>query len=223
MMTRREATTGFFASAALAAAPNIAAAQGIKPVDLPAPRTEGGMPLMSALKLRHSTREYSDRPLTSQTLSDLLWSAFGINRPNGDRTAPYWRHIMVIDVYAAMADGVWLYEPRNASLTAPPARRYPRANRSPGLRGHSAAQPRLCRPWRAYDRCFARGSPPLRVGRCRLYRPKCLSVLRLGGLGYGVSRGGRLSEARPDDEAAGSAIRDLCADGGLSSRLDIIS
>ena len=116
MMTRREATTGFFASAALAAAPNIAAAQGIKPVDLPAPRTEGGMPLMSALKLRHSTREYSDRPLTSQTLSDLLWSAFGINRPNGDRTAPYWRHIMVIDVYAAMADGVWLYEPRTHRL-----------------------------------------------------------------------------------------------------------
>jgi len=34
------------------------------------------------------------------------------NRPSGDRTAPYWRHIMVIDVYAAMAHGVWLYEPR---------------------------------------------------------------------------------------------------------------
>ena len=71
---------------------------------------------MSALKLRHSTREYSDKPLTSQTLSDLLWAAFGINRPNGDRTAPYWRHIMVIDVYAAMADGVWLYEPKTHRL-----------------------------------------------------------------------------------------------------------
>ena len=58
-----------------------------------------------------STRNYSDRGLTPQTLSDLLWAAFGINRPSGDRTAPYWRHIMVIDVYAAMADGVWLYEP----------------------------------------------------------------------------------------------------------------
>jgi nitroreductase len=76
----------------------------------------GGMPLMAALKLRHSTREYSDRPLSQRTLSDLLWAAFGINRPSGDRTAPYWRHVMVIDVYLAMADGVWLYEPRTHAL-----------------------------------------------------------------------------------------------------------
>jgi hypothetical protein len=47
-----------------------------------------------------------------QVLSGLLWAAFCINRPSGDRTAPYWRHIMVIDVYVAMADGVWLYEPQ---------------------------------------------------------------------------------------------------------------
>ena len=49
-------------------------------------------------------------------LSDLLWAAFGINRPSGDRTAPYWRHVMVIDVYAAMEDGVWLYEPKTHTL-----------------------------------------------------------------------------------------------------------
>jgi nitroreductase len=70
------------------------------------------MALTPALKARHSTREYSPRALSTQTLSDLLWAAFGINRPNGDRTAPYWRHIMVIDVYAAMADGVFVYEPK---------------------------------------------------------------------------------------------------------------
>jgi hypothetical protein len=45
-----------------------------------------------------------------------LWAAFGINRPSGDRTAPYWRHVMVIDVYAAMEDGVWLYEPKTHTL-----------------------------------------------------------------------------------------------------------
>ncbi|MGO9174017.1 MAG: nitroreductase family protein [Rhodomicrobium sp.] len=116
MMTRRETTAGLFASAALAAAPDLTAAQEFKPVALPAPRTEGGMPLMSALKLRHSTREYADRPLPPQILSDLLWAAFGINRPSGDRTAPYWRHIMVIDIYAAMAGGVWLYEPKAHTL-----------------------------------------------------------------------------------------------------------
>ncbi len=74
------------------------------------------MPLASALKLRRSTREYAARVLPEQVLSDLLWAAFGINRPNGDRTAPYWRHIMVIDVYLAMADGVFLYEPHDHAL-----------------------------------------------------------------------------------------------------------
>jgi hypothetical protein len=68
------------------------------------------------MNLRHSTRAYSARPLAPQTLSDLLWAAFGINRPSGDRTAPYWRHVMVIDIYAAMADGVWLYEPKEHQL-----------------------------------------------------------------------------------------------------------
>jgi nitroreductase len=68
--------------------------------------------LIDALKLRRSIREYADRPLPPQVLSDLMWAAFGINRPSGDRTAPYWRHVMVIDVYAALPDGVWLYDPK---------------------------------------------------------------------------------------------------------------
>lgn len=81
-----------------------------KTMELPPPQKDGGMPLLTALRLRHSTRNYSDRPIALQALSDLLWAAFGINRPSGDRTAPYWRHVMVIDVYVAMKDGVWLYE-----------------------------------------------------------------------------------------------------------------
>jgi nitroreductase len=117
MMTRRQANAGILASAALAAAPAVAVAQELKPRDLPPPRSEGGQSLTAALRLRRSTREYSDLPLPAQILSDLLWAAFGINRPaNGDRTAPYWRHIMVIDVYLAMADGVWLYEPKTHKL-----------------------------------------------------------------------------------------------------------
>jgi nitroreductase len=71
---------------------------------------------MQALQLRRSTREYSQRMLSAQVLSDLLWAAYGINRPSGDRTAPYWRHLMVLDVYAAMTDGVWLYDPKRHAL-----------------------------------------------------------------------------------------------------------
>jgi nitroreductase len=114
MMTRRQATFGLLSATAVATAGKTAQA---KSVQLPPPRATGGKPLIDALKLRRSTREYSDRPLELQLLSDLLWSAFGINRPaTGDRTAPYWRHVMVIDVYAAMADGVWFYDPKSHAL-----------------------------------------------------------------------------------------------------------
>jgi nitroreductase len=116
MVTRRQAGLGLVSSAAVAAAPKVAA-QERETMNLPPPRTDGGKPLIQALGLRRSIREYDDRALPPQVLSDLLWAAFGINRPaTGDRTAPYWRHVMVIDVYAAMADGVWLYEPKRHVL-----------------------------------------------------------------------------------------------------------
>ena len=88
---------------------------------LPAPSKEGGMPLMQALALRRSTREFSTRRIPDQVLGDLLWAAYGVNRANGDRTAPSWRHIIVIDVYAAMEDGLWLYDPKRHALVAHPA------------------------------------------------------------------------------------------------------
>jgi nitroreductase len=111
MMTRREANAGLVAAAIVAGTPATAAGPA-EIRELPAPRAGGGKPLIDALKLRRSIREYADRPLPPQVLSDLLWAAFGVNRPSGDRTAPYWRHVMVIDVYAALADGVWLYDPK---------------------------------------------------------------------------------------------------------------
>jgi hypothetical protein len=114
MSTRRDINSGILATAASAATHTSIAAKNIKSLELPPPRAQGGQPLTAALKLRRSTREYSDRALAGQTLSDLLWAAFGVNRPSGDRTAPYWRHVMVI--YATMADGVWLYEPKAHTL-----------------------------------------------------------------------------------------------------------
>ena len=115
-MTRREAGAKILASAALAAAPAVAHAAMPSRRELPPPRSAGGQPLIAALKVRRSIREYSDRSLPPQVLSDLLWAAFGVNRPSGDRTAPYWRHVMVMDVYAAMDDGVWLYDPKAHAL-----------------------------------------------------------------------------------------------------------
>lgn len=81
MVTRREASGGLLSVAVLAGTGGLAAAAEATTRTLPPPRTNGSMPLMQALTLRHSTREYTDRPLPTQVLSDLLWTAFGINRP----------------------------------------------------------------------------------------------------------------------------------------------
>ena len=85
-------------------------------IKLPAPKTEGGMPLMQALKERESGREFSSRKLSPETLSSLLWAAWGINRPDGRRTAPSAKNLQDIDVYVAMRDGLYLYEAKNHQL-----------------------------------------------------------------------------------------------------------
>jgi hypothetical protein len=81
-------------------------------IALPPPRVSGGMPLMQALASRRSRREFAPTPLPPQLLSDLLWSAFGINRPEGHgRTAPSAIGAQEIDVYAALAGGLYIYDP----------------------------------------------------------------------------------------------------------------
>ena len=78
---------------------------------LPAPRKTGGMPLLDALRLRHSDRDFGDRMLPAQLLSDLLWAACGINRAGaGKRTAPSARNWQEIDIYVALPEGVYLYD-----------------------------------------------------------------------------------------------------------------
>lgn len=82
----------------------------IRFVPLPPPKLDS-VSLRHALQKRISSRTFDPRPLDSQTLSNLLWSANGVNRPeNGGRTAPSaydWRHV---DLYLADARGVWLYD-----------------------------------------------------------------------------------------------------------------
>ncbi len=84
---------------------------------LPAPKMDGGMPLMEAIAKRQSTRAYADKPLSNETLSNLLWAAFGINRPeSSERTAPSWRGSKETDIYVATAEGVRIYEPATHTL-----------------------------------------------------------------------------------------------------------
>ena len=87
-----------------------ALAQDLKPVVLPAPQTEGGRPLMQVLKERKTSREFASDKLPPQILSNLLWAAFGINRPEGKRTAPSAMNWQEIDIYVATADGLFTYD-----------------------------------------------------------------------------------------------------------------
>ena len=102
------AVLGMFTAGMFCAASAQAADAGR--VALPQPDKSGGKPLMEALALRASTRSFSDKLVADQDLSNLLWAVWGANRADGRRTAPTARNTQEIAVYAAKADGVWLYD-----------------------------------------------------------------------------------------------------------------
>jgi nitroreductase len=86
------------------------------PIQLPSPQTEGGKPLMQALKDRMTIRTFAEEKLPMQTLSNLLWAAFGINRPDGRRTAPSAKNWQEIDIYVATPDGLFLWDAQKNAL-----------------------------------------------------------------------------------------------------------
>ena len=102
---------------ALLAFSTLVSAQDLKPIQLPKPQMDGGKPLMQALKDRKSSRAFSTEKLPVQVLGNLLWAAFGINRPDtGHRTAPSAVNWQEIDIYVATADGLYLYDAKGHAL-----------------------------------------------------------------------------------------------------------
>lgn len=78
---------------------------------------EGGEPLIQCLKLRQSSREFSQEKFSPQILSNLLWAAYGINRPeSGKRAAPSAVNWQNIDIYVATEDGLFLYDAKEHVL-----------------------------------------------------------------------------------------------------------
>ena len=95
----------------LGLSPILAAAQELRPLELPKPQTDGGRPLMQVLRDRHSTREFKPDKLPLQVLSNLLWAASGINRPEtGKRTAPSAMNWQEVDIYVALPEGLYVYD-----------------------------------------------------------------------------------------------------------------
>jgi len=116
-MNRREflkvsAATG----AILSMAPNISLAEAQKPIELLKPQIGSGNPFMQLLWKRISSREFSPKPLPVEVLSNMLWAAFGINRPDGKRTAPTARNRQEIDIYVATVRGLYLYDAKTNLL-----------------------------------------------------------------------------------------------------------
>jgi hypothetical protein len=90
--------------------------QTLPPIKLPKPVHKSSGSLAKALQHRKTTREISNKGLATQTLSNLLWSACGVNRktmPFGicGRTAASASNSQEIDVYVALSEGTYLYEP----------------------------------------------------------------------------------------------------------------
>lgn len=81
------------------------------PIKLPAPQLDGGKSLMQALKERRSERSFSPKKIPVNILSNMLWAACGMNRPDaGKRTAPSAMNRQSIDVYVALPEGLFLYD-----------------------------------------------------------------------------------------------------------------
>lgn len=91
-------------------------AQNLKEIKLNSPDKNRGSSVMKALSDRHSDREYAAKELSLQDLSDLLWAANGINRPDGKRTAPSALNKQDVDVYVIMKEGAYLYNAKQQAL-----------------------------------------------------------------------------------------------------------
>jgi SagB-type dehydrogenase family enzyme len=92
-------------------------AQDTETIVLNPPDKERGLPFMEAMSLRASVTEFDAIPLKLQDLSDLLWAANGINRPDeGKRTAPSAMNAQDIDIYVLMESGIYFYDPKEYLL-----------------------------------------------------------------------------------------------------------
>jgi len=93
------------------------AQEALDVIELPAVQKSGGMPLMEALDQRHSIRSFAKDELSDQVLSNLLWAAWGYNRPDKQkRTAPSSMNKQEMSVYCALKKGLYLYNAEKHQL-----------------------------------------------------------------------------------------------------------
>lgn len=85
-------------------------------IQLPEPRRKGAVSVEETMSLRRSVRQYSDRSLTLDQISQLLWSAQGTRAGRRKRTVPSTGGLYPLELYAVMGDGIFHYDPYAHSL-----------------------------------------------------------------------------------------------------------
>jgi SagB-type dehydrogenase family enzyme len=85
-------------------------------IQLPKPQLRGKVSVEEALVRRESVRSFSSKPLTESELSQILWSAQGITRPWGGRTAPSAGALYPLELYVVLRDGLFHYVPQSHQL-----------------------------------------------------------------------------------------------------------
>ena len=80
-------------------------------IELPPPAFTGTMSLEEALAARRSVREYSSEPLDIDAIGQLAWAAQGLTSADGKRTAPSAGGLYPLELYVAVAMGVYHYLP----------------------------------------------------------------------------------------------------------------
>jgi SagB-type dehydrogenase family enzyme len=89
----------------------LSGSEPLKPIHLPPPETSGGVPLMQALNNRMSTKEFTNQAISLDQTSNLLWAAFGINRPDsGKRTVATAVNCQDIEVYVVLEKAAYVYQ-----------------------------------------------------------------------------------------------------------------
>ena len=93
----------------------------LKPITLPEPVFERCSTLFESLKMRQTSRSISNKEMSLQLLSDILWAAQGVNRVQGPLgslglTAGSASNSQEILVYVAREEGTYLYEPQSHKM-----------------------------------------------------------------------------------------------------------
>ncbi len=118
-LRRKKVCIGVFLIISAAVIPNVASGEEemkAKLINLPKPVLNGSVSIEETIERRRSVRSYSDKDLTLEQVSQLLWAAQGITSARGFRAAPSAGALYPLEVYAVRKDGLFRYKPQGHRL-----------------------------------------------------------------------------------------------------------